>query len=127
VHAATAAAQAAGTISEKHARVVTGTIGRLPHSLDEDTVGSAEQTRPFGVGRAALGLVRPRPRMYPARVRDAGAVMVTCFLLVLVCGLCCRCDHCRGCASADCVTVLCACCEGGRAVQQLDRSACFTA
>ncbi len=41
---ATAAAQAAGTISEKHARVVTGTIGRLPHSVDEDTVGSAEQT-----------------------------------------------------------------------------------
>jgi len=44
VYPATAAAQAAGTISEKHARVVTGTIGRLPHSLDEDTVGSAEQT-----------------------------------------------------------------------------------
>jgi len=56
VHPATAAAQAAGTISEKHtrvvtgtisekhARVVTGTIGRLPHSLDEDTVASAEQT-----------------------------------------------------------------------------------
>jgi len=44
VHPATAAAQAAGTISEKHARVVTGTIGRLPHSLDEDTVGSAEQS-----------------------------------------------------------------------------------
>jgi len=44
VHPATAAAQAAGTISEKHARVVTGTIGRLPHILDEDTVASAEQT-----------------------------------------------------------------------------------
>jgi len=44
VYPATAAAQAAGTISEKHARVVAGTIGRLPHSLDEDTVGSAEQT-----------------------------------------------------------------------------------
>jgi len=44
VYPATAAAQAAGTISEKHARIVTGTIGALPHSLDDDTVASAERT-----------------------------------------------------------------------------------
>ncbi|MDQ2722708.1 MAG: HNH endonuclease [Actinomycetota bacterium] len=44
VYAATAAAQAAGTISEKHARIVTTTIGALPHSLDVDTTALAEKT-----------------------------------------------------------------------------------
>ncbi len=44
VYSATAAAQAAGTISEKHARIVTTTIGALPHHLDGDTVASAERT-----------------------------------------------------------------------------------
>jgi len=44
VYPATAAAQAAGTISEKHARIVTTTIGALPHHLDGDTVASAERT-----------------------------------------------------------------------------------
>jgi len=44
VYPATAAAQAAGTISEKHARIVTTTIGALPHHLHEDTVASAERT-----------------------------------------------------------------------------------
>jgi len=44
LYSATAAAQAADTISEKHTRIVTTTIGALPHHLDEDTVASAERT-----------------------------------------------------------------------------------
>jgi len=44
VYPATAAAQAAGTISEKHARIVTGTIGHLPHTLNADTTALAETT-----------------------------------------------------------------------------------
>jgi len=44
VYPATAAAQAAGTISEKHARIVTTTIGALPHTLDADTTALAETT-----------------------------------------------------------------------------------
>ena len=44
VYPASAAAQAAGTISEKHARMVTTTIGALPHHLEADTVASAERT-----------------------------------------------------------------------------------
>ena len=57
VYAATAAAQAAGTISEKHARIVTGTIGALPHHLDADTVASAERT----LGDPGRGLTTQRP------------------------------------------------------------------
>jgi len=44
VYPSTAAAQAAGTISEKHARIITGTVGALPHALDADTTASAERT-----------------------------------------------------------------------------------
>lgn len=44
VYPSTAAAQAAGTISEKHARIITGTVGALPHAFDADTVASAERT-----------------------------------------------------------------------------------
>jgi len=61
VYPATAAAQAAGTISEKHARIITQTIGHLPHHLDEDTAALAEQTlvkqaetlRPSELGKVA--------------------------------------------------------------------------
>lgn len=44
VYPATAAAQAEGTISEKHAKIITTTIGQLPHSIDEDTAALAERT-----------------------------------------------------------------------------------
>ena len=44
VYPAMAAAQAAGAISERHARVITGTIGHLPHNLDADTTARAERT-----------------------------------------------------------------------------------
>ncbi len=61
VYPATAAAQAAGTISEKHARIIPQTIGHLPHHLDEDTAALAEQTlvkqaetlRPSELGKVA--------------------------------------------------------------------------
>jgi len=44
VYPVTAAAQAAGSISEKHAKIVTGTVGALPRNLDPDTTALAEQT-----------------------------------------------------------------------------------
>ncbi|MEO9220325.1 MAG: DUF222 domain-containing protein [Mycobacteriaceae bacterium] len=44
VFAATAAAPAAGRISDKHARIVTATLRALPHSLDADTTALAEHT-----------------------------------------------------------------------------------
>ncbi len=44
VYPAIAAAQAAGTISDKHAKIVTTAIGALPHSLDADTTALAEAT-----------------------------------------------------------------------------------
>jgi len=61
VYPATAAAQAAGAISERHARVITGTVGHLPHSLDADTTARAERTlvnqaeglRPSELGKVA--------------------------------------------------------------------------
>ncbi len=68
VYPATAAAQAAGTISEKHARIVTGTIGYLPHNLDEDTVALAEHTlvrpnTPHQHHSPSAGPHRPRSSM----------------------------------------------------------------
>ncbi|MGZ4518556.1 MAG: DUF222 domain-containing protein, partial [Mycobacteriaceae bacterium] len=42
VYPATAAAQAEGTVSEKHAKIITTTIGQFPHSIDEDTAALAE-------------------------------------------------------------------------------------
>ena len=61
VYPGTAAAQAAGTISDKHARIVTATIRALPHSLDADTavlaehtlVGQAEGLRPSELSKVA--------------------------------------------------------------------------
>ena len=44
VHPATAAAQAAGLISEKHATVITGALEGLPRSLDPEVVAAAEAT-----------------------------------------------------------------------------------
>jgi len=67
VYPATAAAQAAGTISEKHARIVTGTIGHLPHSLDSDTVALAERTlakQAEGLRPSELGKVAERLTTY---------------------------------------------------------------
>ncbi len=67
VYAATAAAQAAGRISEKHARIVTGTIGALPHHLDADTVASAERTlvtQAEGLRPSELGKVADRLTAY---------------------------------------------------------------
>jgi len=56
LYSATAAAQAAETISEKHTRIVT-TIGALPHHLDENTVASAGRT----LGDPGRGLTTQRP------------------------------------------------------------------
>ena len=67
VYPATAAAQAAGTISEKHARMVTTTIGALPHHLDADTVASAERTlviQAQGLRPSELGTVADRLTAY---------------------------------------------------------------
>ena len=44
VHPATAAAQADGTISERHATVITRAVHGLPRSLDPDVVDAAERT-----------------------------------------------------------------------------------
>jgi len=67
VYPATAAAQAAGTISEKHARMVTTTIGALPHHLEADTVASAERTlviQAQGLRPSELGTVADRLTAY---------------------------------------------------------------
>ena len=67
VYPATAVAQAAGTISEKHARMVTGTIGALPHHLEADTVASAERTlvtQAEGLRPSELGTVADRLTAY---------------------------------------------------------------
>ncbi len=63
----TAAAQAAGTISDKHTRIITQTIRALPHNLGEDTIASAEQTlaqQAEGLRPSELGKVAERRTAY---------------------------------------------------------------
>jgi len=67
VYPATATAQAAGTISDKHARIITKTIGQLPHTLDEETTALAEQTlvgQAAGLRPSELGKVAERLTAY---------------------------------------------------------------